>query len=170
MKPAPWWVWGLLIVGGALGVRELFPKTVVVAGPPRIETQYDTVRVMDTAWVMRVRRETVTVNVTERITVTVPETIYAAPRVVGIVALQAGAKPGDSSLVAGFTLEPLDSGYTRRDWQAQFYTLGPVRSLVVDPTPRLTFYDPPAPPCKVLCIAKYKIIGGLVGFGLGKLF
>jgi len=157
----------LVLAGGSAWIlRDLFPKT--VPSPPRIVTQYDTVRTLDTAWITQTRHDTIKINVTERVTVTVPETIYAAPRVRGISALRAGEHIGDSTIVGGFTLEPLDSGYTRRDWLVQFYTLGPVRSLVVDSVPRITFY-PPAQNCGFGCVAKKYLLGGVVGASVGLL-
>jgi hypothetical protein len=152
-----------VVIGGALIVRSLFPKTVTIPGLPRIVTQYDTVRALDTAWVVRLRRDTVRVNVTERITVTVPETLYVLPTSMhGMTAIAVGAKVGDSTLVAGFTLQPLDTGMTRRDWRVQFYTLGPVKSLVLDSLPRITFYPPPAKACTFFCKAGHYVIGGAV--------
>lgn len=164
------WILLLAVIFTAFGfgmiLRSLFPKT--VPGVPRITTVYDTVRVLDTAWITRIRRDTIKVNVTERVVVTVPETIYVAPRVQGIRAFHAGEKVGDSTIVGGFTLEPLDSGYTRRDWLVQFYTLGPIRSLVVDSVPRITFY-PYVAPCGRGCSLKKYLLGGSVGAGLGLL-
>ena len=157
----------LLAVGGFILLRSLFPKTITVVGAPRIVTQYDTVRVLDTAWITKVRHDTLKVNVTERVTVTVPETIYVLPRVErGITALAVGEHVGDSTLVAGFSLTPLDSGISRRSWQVQFYTLGPVKSLILDSLPRLTFYPPPKPFCGVFCKLGHYVIGASVGFGL----
>ena len=157
----------LLAVGGFILLRSLFPKTVTVVGAPRIVTQYDTVKVIDTAWVTRLRRDTLKVNVTERVTITVPETIYVLPRVErGITAVAVGEHVGDSTLVGGFTLTPLDSGISRQAWTVQFYTLGPVKSLVLDSLPRLTFYAPPKPSCGVFCKLGHYVIGASVGFGL----
>jgi hypothetical protein len=161
------WLWLGLIVTLFLLLRSLFPKVVTVPGVPRIVTQYDTVRVIDTAWVTRLRRDTVRVNVTERVTVTVPETLYVLPAPErGITAVSVGPKVGDSTLVAGFSLTPLDSGISRRGWQVQFYTLGPVKSLVLDSVPRITFYDPPPPSCRFFCKLGHYALGASVGFGL----
>ena len=171
MKPQAWLVSGAVVglaLGLALLLRSCFPVT--VPGIPRIHTQYDTVRVIDTAWVVRLRRDTIKVNVVERVTVSVPETVYVMPTIRGITALAAGKRVGDSTIVGGFTLEPLDSGYTRRNWMAQYYTLGPVRSLVVDSVaPRITFYPPPPKPCGTWCKLGYVGIGGSFGAGAASL-
>lgn len=169
-RPVKTWIVVLaafvVAIGFALIVRSVFPKT--VASPPRIRTVYDTVRALDTVWIQRLRRDTIKINVTELVRVTVPETIYVAPRVRGITGFHAGKRIGDSTIVGGFTLEPLDSGYTRRDWLVQFYTMGPVRSLVTDSVPRITFY-PYVPPCGRGCSIKKYLLGGSVGAGLGLL-
>lgn len=159
-------LWIITIIAGILLMRSLWPRTVAVPGAPRIVTQYDTVTQIDTAWVVRLRRDTVRVNVTERVTVSVPETLFVVPRLSGMVAFHAGARIGDSTLVGGFTVEPRDSGYERRQWLVQFYTLGPVRSITLDSVPRITFYDPPKPPCGTLCKAGHYLVGGAVGFGV----
>lgn len=158
--------WILLALVAALAFRSIFPKRITTPAIPRIVTVWDTVKVIDTAWVTRLRRDTLTVNVTERVTVTVPETLYVVPRLTGVVAVAVGEKVGDSTLVGGFTIAPADSGYTRRGWQVQFYTLGPIRSLVVDSVPRLTFYPPPPPPCRFFCKAGHYAVGIALGAGI----
>ena len=159
--------WILLAFVAALAFRSIFPKRITTPAVPRIITQFDTVRVIDTAWVTRLRRDTLTVNVTERITVTVPETLYVVPRLDGLTALAVGEKVGDSTLVGGFSLAPADTGYEFRRWQVQFYTLGPVRSLVMDgSTPRVTFYPPPPPPCRLFCKAGHYLVGAAFGAGI----
>lgn len=171
MKAQAIWI-AVLAIAGALILRDLFPKTVTVASPPRITTVHDTVRVVDTAWVTKLRRDTIRVNVVERVTVTVPEMVFVVPPLRGITGVTVAPKVGDSTLVAGFALSPLDTGYALNAWTARFYTLGPLKSLVIDPAvtaPRIDFYDPPAPPCGFLCSAKKYAIGGLVGFGSCKL-
>jgi hypothetical protein len=158
--------WVLLALFAALTLRNVFPKHITTPGLPRIRTVWDTVRVIDTAWVTRIRHDTLKVNVTERITITVPETLYVVPRVDGVTAVAVGEQVGDSTLVAGFTVTPADSGYTRRGWQVQFYTLGPIKSLVVDSVPRLTFYPPPPKPCRFFCKAGYFVKGAALGAGI----
>ncbi len=152
-------------IGGALILRSLFP--VHIPGVPRITTVYDTVRVIDTAWVTRLRHDTITVNVVERVTVTVPETIYVRPSLRGMTAVTVGARVGDSTLVMGFDFRPVgDSGYERRGWQTQYYTLGPLRSLAIDAgAPRINFYDPPGKPCGTWCKLGHYLIGASVGAG-----
>lgn len=167
MKSAILWV--ATVVAAILLVRSLWPRTVEVPSAPRIVTQYDTVARLDTAWITRLRHDTIRVNVTERVVVTVPETIYAAPRVRGMTALHAGKRVGDSTLVGGFVLEPLDSGYTRREFLVQFYTLGPVRSVTIDSVPRITFYPVPAKPCQFFCKAGHYLTGAAIGFGVASL-
>lgn len=166
----PGWVFIATVVGLALGLglmfRSLFPKTVV--GMPRIVTQYDTVRTLDTAWVTRIRKDTIRVNVLERITVAVPETVLVIPETRGFTALSVGRKVGDSTLVAGFTLSPLDTGYTRRDWLLTYYTTGPLKSLALNPpegTFAVNFYDPPKPSCGAWCKIGHYALGAAVGAG-----
>ena len=157
---------GLAIVG-ALMLRSLFPRTVV--GVPRIVTQYDTVRVVDfdTAWVERVRSETTTVNVVERVTVTMPETVYVVPAIRAITTVAMGKRVGDSTRIGGFEFEPLDSGYVHRSWQALVYTAGPLRTLWLDEAgkPQLTFYDPIPKACGRFCKIGHYLLGGAVGAG-----
>lgn len=161
--------WTVVVaIAGAILLRDLFPRTEQIPSVPRIVTRYDTVRVIDTAWITRLRHDTVRVNTVERVVVTVPETVRVVPRLRGITAVSVAKRWGDSSLVGGFSLVPLDSGYERRAWTAQLYTPGPLRSLLVDPdvpAPRATFYAPPPPPCGLLCAAKHYLLGGTVGFG-----
>jgi hypothetical protein len=156
-----------LVLALALGLmfRSLFPMR--EPSIPRIHTVYDTVRVIDTAWVTRLRRDTITVNVVERVTVTVPETVYVRPSLRGMTAVAVGARVGDSTVVGGFDFRPVgDSGYERRGWQAQYYTLGPLRSLIVDSgAPRIMFYDPPGKPCGSWCKLGHYLLGGSIGAG-----
>jgi len=105
------------------------------------------------------------VNMIERVTLTVPETLYVVPRVSGLTALEVGQQVGDSTLAAGFAIAPADSGYTRRGWQVQFYTSGPVRSVTVDSIARITFSAPPPPACRFFCQAKVFGVGVLLGAG-----
>ena len=159
--------WVLLALVAALTFRSIFPKRITTPGVPRIVTQYDTVRVIDTAWITRLRRDTLKVNVTERVTVTVAETLWVVPRLDGATALAVGEQVGDSTLVGGFSLAPADTGYAFRRWQVQFYTLGPVRSLVMDgSTPRVTFYPPPPKPCRFFCKVGYFVKGAALGAGI----
>jgi len=95
--------------------------------------------------------------------------VLVVPRLDGMTAVLVGEKVGDSTLVGGFRLAPVDSGpgYTWRRWQLQFYTLGPVRSLsMVDSTPRITFFPPAPPPCRLLCKAGHYIVGAAFGAGV----
>jgi hypothetical protein len=157
----------VLVLAGALALRELFPKREIVASPPRIETRYDTVRVLDTAWITRLKHDTLTVNLTERVTVTVPETVLVVPRLSGVVGISVGERVGDSTLVGGFTLAPADTGYEWRKWQVQFYTVGPLRSVVMDgTTPRVTYFPPPAPACKLGCKLRHYATGAIFGAAL----
>lgn len=153
----------VVVLAVALGLvfRNLFPKT--IPGVPRITTQYDTVRVLDTAWIVRVRHDTIKVNVTERVTVTVPETVAVVPSFSGMLAVSVGRNVGDSTLVAGLSVAPLGTSYTTRRWEAQFYTPGPLKSLAVDSgVPRINFY-PWQKSCGSWCEIKHYLLGGSVG-------
>lgn len=156
-------------------LRELFPKRELVASPPRIETHYDTVtaRQLDTLWRWRAKlvrdaraeyaRDSLR-TLLERLTTSVPETVRVVTDLDGVTALAVGEYVGDSTLVAGFSLARLDTGYAFRRWQAQFYTTGPLKSLVLDgTTPRVTFSPPPDPPCRVGCKLRHFAIGAAAG-------
>jgi hypothetical protein len=152
------------VIAIVLVVRNMFPKT--IAGPPRIETQYDTVRIIDTAWLTKVRKDTIKVNVVERVTVTVPETVFVIPRKIsGILGLSVGRNVGDSTLVYGFRIEKIDSGFETRNWQSQYYTLGPLKSLSLDSIPHLNFY-PFEKSCGTACTLKHYATGGAIVLGI----
>jgi len=157
--------WILLALVAIVAIRELFPKRVRIVLPPRIITVHDTVRHLDTAWVTRIRRQTDTVNLVERVTVTVAETLHVCPGAIGLTALEVGRRVGDSTLAHGFVLKSESAGMIRRRWQAQIWTAGPLRSLVLDSLPpRLSFYDPPPAGCGFFCKLKLLGIGGAGGF------
>lgn len=166
MKPQALWII-VLAIAGAIGLRELFPKQIRIPSPPRIVTQYDTLRVLDTAWMVKLRHDTVKINVVERVTVTVPETVRVVPDLTGLTALQIAPKVGDSSLAAGFTVAHDSSGYLLNRWQTQLYTLGPLKSLTVRAGGMIgaQFYDPPKPSCGFFCTLKHYAVGGLIGYG-----
>lgn len=146
-------------------MRELFPKTVRVVTPPRIETRFDTVKTVDTLWLRRqVRVDTMLL---ERLSVTPPETVKVAPRLMGFTGLVVAPFIGDSTVVQGFTVVPTDSGYAVGRFQGQFYTTGPVRALaIVNNRPAISFGPPPAPPCKIGCQLKHYGTGAIFGAAL----
>ena len=157
----------LVAVGLALMLRSLFPKTVLVAGVPRIETHHDTVTKLDVRWYPKfipLKLGTGTPNLIERIATTFPETVYVVPPLRGATALVVGPKVGDSTMIGGFSVTPIDSGYERRSWQAQVYTMGPLRSMLLDSagTPQLTFYPIPGKPCGTFCKLGHYLLGGAV--------
>jgi len=128
----------------------------------RIVTEYDTVKVIDTAWVTRLTHDTVyQTNIVERVVRTPPETIRVVPPLVGVSAVAVPQKRGDSTLVLGFRLTPLDTGYAFARWQYQYWTPGPLKSIALTPdgTPAVAFYDPP-PTCDLRC--KGKVARGAV--------
>ncbi len=161
----------LLVIGlalaGAIALRDLFPKREAVPTPPRIVTVHDTVRALDTAWITRVRHDTVQINVVERVTVTVPETVRVAPALTGLTALVVGARVGDSTIAGGFSVASTGTGYVLDRWQTQLYTLGPIKSVAVDAGGGVAaqFYDAPKPPCGPLCVAKHYLVGAAIGYG-----
>jgi len=152
----------VLIVAGALLLRELFPKREVIASPPRITTVHDTVRAVDTLWLKRqVRVDTLLL---ERLTITPPETVRIAPPLVGMTGLVVAPFVGDSTVLQGFRGSPVDSGYAVIRWQAQFWTAGPVQAVgFVNGTPAVRFGPPPPKPFGLLQRAKLV----LIGLGLG---
>lgn len=155
----------VLVVAGALVLRSLFPKTVVVASPPHISTIHDTIATVDTLWLRRqVRVDTVLL---ERLSVTPPETVKVAPRLMGFTGLVVAPFVGDSTVVQGFTLTPTDSGYEVGQFQGNFYTTGPVRALaIVNNRPAISFGPPPKPPCGFGCKLGHYAIGAAFGAGL----
>jgi hypothetical protein len=163
----------LVVLGIGVMTRTLFPRTVTVATPPRIVTVYDTVAQLDTAWVPRLVHDTIRTPAPppEKITTTIRDTIYRVPPLAGLTSLDVAAAVGDSTLAAGFSVTPVDSGrgYDLRRWTAQYYTLGPVRSIVLQPgmgAPRLTWGDPPPPPCALGCTLRHYATGAAVGGGI----
>ena len=162
--------WVIVAIVAVLVVRELFPKRIEVVTPPRITTIRDTVRRLDTAWVTRLVRQTDTLY-RERVTVTLPETVYVAPRLMGLTALAVAPKVGDSTLAQGFSVAPADSGgIVRMGWQVQWWTPGPLRALVVTPEGvRAAWGEPPPKGCGFWCALKHYSVGAAGGFAACKL-
>lgn len=171
LKPKTWAL-VVLVVGSAVILRELFPKREVVASPPRIRTVHDTVATVDTVWLRRAAQPSKPDTVyLERVSVTPPETVKVAPSLVGITGLVVAPWVGDSTVVQGFRLEPVDTGYTVSQWQAQFYTMGPVRAVtLLNGTPQIGFGPPPKPPCGRGCVAKHVTYGAIFGAALWEVF
>lgn len=161
------WAIVVVVVAGALALRELFPKTVRIVTPPRIETRFDTVKTVDTLWLRRqVRVDTVLL---ERLSVTPPETVRVVPRLRGVTQMVVAPFIGDSTVLQGFLVFPTgaDSGYALQHWQAQFWTAGPVRALAfVNGRPALEFGPPPKPPCGFGCTARHYLTGAAFGAAL----
>jgi hypothetical protein len=151
--------------------RELFNiEPEIIYTPPEIITRYDTVTRLDTAWYP-----------------SPPETVTVPPRVVvhvdtftvvvdcpapdfspthGVSVLLSPYGWGDTLRVGGFTFEPLDSSLIRRDWQASYFAMGPIKSMrfVGDTIPPVfDFYPQPPPPCGFGCSLKKYIIGSAAG-------
>lgn len=131
---------------------------------PRIVTQYDTVKVIDTKWITKLQHDTVyKENIVEKVIHTPPETILVVPQLSGVKDLWIAPKRGDSSLVFGFTVKPSGKAYTLTQWQYQYWTKGPLRSLnLVNGTPAMTFDDPP-PSCDLNC-KEHWAAGGIIVF------
>jgi hypothetical protein len=167
VKIAPWII--LAIVGIVL-VREFFPRRVEVIMPPRITTIHDTIRSLDTLWITKLKTKTDTLY-QERITLSLPETVFVTPRVWGLTALSVAPKVGDSTLAQGFSLEPGDSGQTvRMNWRVQWWTPGPLRALVVSPDGvRVGWGPPPKPGCGLFCALKKYALGAGAGWAVCKL-
>jgi hypothetical protein len=134
---------------------------------PRIVTIHDTVTRIDTQWITRLTHDTVTVykkqNIVERITVTKPVFVKLLPQIAGLTALSVPQKTGDSTLAYGFRVMPSDSGYNTLNWQYQYWTPGPLRSLTVGPSGATvaSFYDPPAT-CNLKCKGEWAAGGAVV--------
>lgn len=141
-----------MIVVGVVGRRpELVPQPIIV-------TQYDTVRVLDTAWVTRLKHDTVyttKTNIVERVVTTPPETVFVVPATSGLTAISVAPARGDSTLLLGFSIAPLDGTYVMTHWERQFWTPGPLRSVrMIGATPAVQFDDPP-PTCPLKCKARW---------------
>lgn len=162
----------MLVVAGALMLRSLFPRTVPVSLPPRIRTVFDTVRAVDTVWLRRtVEQLRVDTVLLERLSVTPPETVYRVPRLEGLTGLVVAPFVGDSTVIQGFTLTPIDTGYHLGQWQGQFYTTGPVRAFAfVNGRPALRFDPPPPKPCRFLCKVGHYLVGAAVGGAVWEVF
>ncbi len=167
VKALPWVILGVI---GILLVRQFFPRTVEISTPPIIRTVRDTVRTLDTAWVVKLRTKTDTLY-RERITVTLPETVYVAPRLWGLTALNVAPQRGDTTVAQGFSIEPGDSGQLlTMDWRVQWWTPGPLRGLTILPNDvRAQWGEPPKPGCGFLCAVKKYAIGAGAGWALCKL-
>lgn len=132
----------IIVVLSIIAVRGLIPNS----SPkpiPTIITKYDTVQVIDTEWVTKLKHDTVyKTNIVEKVIASKPETVLVTPDLVGITALQAGKKPGDTTDVYGFQIA--DSGKVLSHWQYQFYSTGPLKSVsMAGQKPAMDFYDPP---------------------------
>jgi hypothetical protein len=144
-----WVLLGAVALGAVLGATT-FKRTVVKQLPPRIVTQHDTVRQIDTLWKVQWRDKVKhdTVNVVEKVTVTVPETVQVVPKLTGLTSLIVGTSIKDSTLMEGFTIQPAESSKVAvRRWVGQYYTSGPLSALFVDSVPPQvhfgTFPEPP---------------------------
>lgn len=158
------WAPLVLAVAFALIVRSLWPRTIEIVTPPRIITQWDTVLRLDTVAILRTIRETRWDTIyLERVLTSAPETLRVLPpRTLGLTFLSVPDRAGDSTVARGFELVPLDSGLTRRQWTAQWWTPGPLRVLALDTfPPRVSFgtFPQPGKDCGFLCKVR--------GYGLG---
>lgn len=155
-------IWPAIFIVLVASIIWINPHRVTTV--PRIVTIHDTVKVIDTAWVTKLKHDTVyKTNITERITVTPPETIkvFVHPDTVsGIFAVSVGQHVGDSTLVLGAKYIWLDSLLLHSHWQYQYWTPGPLRSLVITPSgaPSVDFYKPVAE-CDMKCRLKIAGIG-----------
>jgi len=163
----------VLIIAGALMLRSLFPKRIEVATRPRIVTQYDTVKVLDTLWREKVRKEVQHDTVfAERVVRTLPETVQVYHHN-GITFVHAGKKIGDSTLVGGREISVSPDGTWISNWQVQYWTGGPLHTLDADTMPpRISFYTPgtfqSGKECGFLCKLGHYAVGGAVGYGVCK--
>lgn len=163
-------LWLVLVVAAALVIRDLFPKKVQVITPPRIVTVFDTVRALDTVWITKLRKQTDTLY-QERVTLSLPETVFVSPRLWGLTALQVAPKIGDSTVAQGFSIEPGDSGQTlMMGWRVQWWTPGPLQALIVTPGGiRAGWGPPPKPNCGFMCSVKKYALGAAGGYAVCKL-
>jgi len=149
------------IIAGLIAVAIAGRKPQLVP-IPLIVTRYDTVRVIDTAWVATLKRDTVyKTNIVERVVTTPPKTVTVVPPLNAVTSVSVGKQRGDSSLLLGVSVLPKNDGtYTIMHWERQFWTPGPLHSIrMVGQTPAVTFYDPP-PTCPLKCKAHWA--GGAV--------
>ncbi len=147
--------------------KFIFPRR-EIRQIPQIVTEWDTVTVLDTAWVTDIREVRDTVTLVRRVTVrdtvetvvTVTDTIIAFPPVWGMRAVNVPLEWGDTMKVLGFELRGEGDRVTSRDWQADIFVAGPLESLLVDSLPpKVTFHPMPDPPCTFWCKRKHEAIG-----------
>lgn len=175
MKVPSWLTVLVLAIGSGLMFRSLFPRVERIPSPPRIVTVYDTVPRLDTIWRTRwresVRWDTLPAEV---VTVaSVPETVYVAPPLYGLLLLDVPETVGDSTVGEGFAIMPSDSGYVRLDWRMQWWTSGPLRAMSLDTfPPRIAFWPAPKPmrSCGFLCSLGHYAVGAAAGAAAWEIF
>jgi len=144
-----------LIAGGVLLAATILAKGRPTPTVPHIVTQYDTVKVIDTLWLTKLKHDTVYKdNIVERVTVSKPETIFVFHPLDGILAVSVPNKVGDSTLVLGYSYRSMDTAFVKQEWQYQYWTPGPLRSVTLSPSgaPSVDFYKPPQ-----ICTGKDKL-------------
>lgn len=161
---------GVVIGVGIVGLAWAMwpPKTVYT--PPEIVTRWDTIAVLDTAWIDRVRIDTINltrevlVQRTDTVLLARVDTVWALDPIVGINAVSVGEEWGDTTRIAGFKLTAESDTLRLRRWQTTHFTAGPLGGIVVDSIPPLVWFHPmPPDPCRFGCKAKIAGIGGLTG-------
>lgn len=159
----------VLLIASGLVVRSCFPK--VVDRPVIIhDTVYDTVKVDNPVWLAQIadlKRKLANVRPDTvyklHETVTPPETVLVVPKSTGISTVFVPDKVGDSTIVTGFRITPIDTGYGLNKWRTTFYTPGPLAALTMDgDTIEAAFYLPAPASCGFWCKSKYAGGGGLV--------
>jgi len=144
----------LMAIAAVVVGRECFPKERIVHTAPEIVTRWDTLEVtqLDTVEVMRWRdrwrTRTDTFEIVREVLVTQVDTVYELAPTIGVSALDTRLAWGDSMIVRGFELEGDPAGILRREWRANYFVTGPLRSIIADTIPpRVEFWPPPERRC-----------------------
>ena len=150
----------LVAVGSYLAGSRARPVAI-----PTIVTQYDTVKVIDTAWITKLKHDTIyKQNIVERYVYQKPETVKVFTPLNGLLAVFVPQRLGDTTRAFGFKMQKPDSNYLLSYWEYDFWTTGPLRSMRLLSTGGVAtdFYDPPET-CDKKCKLKIGCCEGETG-------
>lgn len=148
-------------------------KSPVIQQVPQIQTVYETVTHIDTAWKVKVVKETKwDTLLVEKVIIAQPETVVVTDTVkvimTGVTTVQVGQKFGDTTKVLGQTITADTGGVYKRPWEVSYFTTGPLKSLNVEDSlpPKVDFGEFPInKTCNLGC--KFKIVLVTVGLTIG---
>lgn len=159
------WVFGLtLVVLIFFAGRQSKPTQTQTV--PHFTTVYETVTHIDTAWKIKLIKETKwdTVFTEKVVTVMQPETVLVTDTLStvlnGIVVVEVGK---DTTKVLGQKITADTGNVYREPWQVNYFTAGPLVALSSDTFPPRIKFGPKPKSCNFGC--GIKKVG--IGFGLG---